>query len=448
MKDAMRDKAVHIISLGCPKNRVDSEVMLGLLVARGHGIAATPDEADTVIINTCTFIHEATQESLDTILEVAELKRAGLCRLVIATGCLAQRYGPTLAREIPEIDFWIGTEQFPRIVEWVDKKPIDLERVAIQRTGFIYDHTTPRLLSGPPGSAYVKIAEGCSRRCSFCVIPSLRGEARSRSIESIVQEASALADQGIKEINLVAQDVTSYGLDLKDGTNLTGLLDRLRRIEKLKWIRLLYAYPDGMGLELLRQVRASERICNYIDLPIQHIDEQILHRMGRSARRRHIEGLIGMIRKEIPGVCLRTTLMVGFPGETEAQFSDLSDFVEKVCFDRLGVFQFSPEEGTRAARMRHQVPADVKNRRFERLMTAQQEISLRRHRELVGKEVVVLVEGRDPRDGVMKGRMESQAPDIDGHVTIIGSDASPGDMVRVRVTQAHPYDLEGEMLEE
>jgi ribosomal protein S12 methylthiotransferase len=448
MKDVMRDRAVHIISLGCPRNQVDSEVMLGFLVARGFGIAATPDDADTVIINTCTFIDEATQESLDTILEVAELKRAGLCRLVIAAGCLAQRYGPALAREIPEVDFWIGTEQFPRIGQWLEKEPADLERVAIQRTGFIYDHTTPRLLSGPPGSAYVKIGEGCSRRCSFCVIPSLRGEARSRSIESIEREASVLADQGIREINLVAQDVTSYGLDLQDGTNLTRLLDRLRRIEKLTWIRLLYAYPDGVSLELLRQIRESERLCNYLDVPIQHIDEHVLHRMGRSARRGYIERLVGIIRKEIPGVYLRTTLMVGFPGETEAQFSELSDFVQRVCFDRLGVFQFSPQEGTRAARMRHQVPTHVKRRRFDRLMTAQQEISLRRHKHLVGKKVVVLVEGRDPRDGVMKGRMESQAPDVDGQVTIIGPDVSPGDMVRVRVTRAHPYDLEAELLEE
>jgi len=442
----MPDEAVYLVSLGCPKNLVDSEVMLGLLVARGYGIAATPGEADIVIVNTCTFIEEATRESLDTILETAKLKHTGSCRLLIVAGCLAQRYGPTLAREIPEVDFLLGTGQFPRIVECVEKKPGDSERVTIQRTSFIYDHTTPRLLSGPTHTAYVKIAEGCSRRCSFCVIPGLRGEPRSRPIESIVQEASLLAEQGVKEINLVAQDVTAYGLDLGDGTTLTGLLTRLCRIDKLAWIRLLYTYPDGIDAELLRLVRESDRICNYIDLPLQHIDEDILHAMRRPAQRGSIDGLIRMIRTEIPGVCLRTTLMVGFPGETEAQFSRLVDFVKAVRFERLGVFQFSPEEGTPAARMKHQVSQGTKKRRFERLMAIQQGISLEHHSELVGKEFAVLVDGRGKEDGVLRGRMETQAPEIDGQVMIMGGDALPGDMLALRITRAYPYDLEGEML--
>ena len=442
----MPHETVYLVSLGCPKNLVDSEVILGLLVAKGYGIAAAPAEADIVIVNTCTFIEDATRESLDAILETAELKRGDSCRRLIVTGCLAQRYGPTLAREIPEVDFWIGTEQFPRIVEFAEKKPTDPEKVTIQRTSFIYDHTTPRLLSGPPHSAYVKIAEGCSRRCSFCVIPGLRGEPRSRPIESIVQETSLLAEQGVKEINLVAQDVTAYGLDLRDGTTLTGLLRRLCRIDKLTWIRLLYTYPDGIDDELLRLVRESERICNYIDLPLQHIDEDILHAMGRPTHKGFIEGLIRRIRAEIPGVCLRTTLMVGFPGETETQFAQLVDFVEAIRFERLGVFQFSPEEGTRAARMKNQISQGIKNRRFERLMAIQQGISWDHHSKLVGQEVAVLVDGRDEEDGTLRGRMETQAPEIDGQVMIMGGDASPGDVVPVRITRAHPYDLEGEML--
>ena len=442
----MKNESVCIISLGCSKNLVDSEVMLGLLVQKGYGIATKPAEADIVIINTCSFIKEATQEALDTILEAGHLRKSGLCRLLIVTGCLPQRYGWTLAREMPGVDFFLGTGEFPRIAQFVEEIPEPEERVAIGRTPFLYDHRTPRLLSGPPYSAYIKIAEGCSRSCSFCVIPSLRGEFRSRPIESIHQEASLLVDQGVREINLVAQDTTSYGLDLQDGTNLTELLESLCHIEGLEWLRILYAYPEHIDSQLLRRMGSSEKICNYVDLPIQHINRKILRAMARPVSRGFLEALIRRIREEISGVCLRTTLMVGFPGETEIQFSELVDFVEEIRFERLGVFRFSPEAGTRAAVMRDQVTEHVKKRRFEHLMELQQRISLEHNQGLIGKRVRVLVEGLLGGNGMMKGRMATQAPDIDGQVIVTTGSASPGQMVDVRITKAHPYDLEGEMV--
>ncbi len=442
----MKREAVCLISLGCPKNLVDSEVMLGLLVEKGYGIANEPADADIVLINTCSFIQKATQEALDTIHEVIHLKKLGLCRRVIVTGCLPQRYGRVLAREIPEVDFFLGTEEFPRIVQCLEEPLDDQGRVAVGRTSFLYNHQTPRLLSGNPYSAYIKVAEGCSRSCSFCVIPSLRGEFRSRPVDSIVQEASRLVDQGVREINLVAQDTTSYGLDLRDGANLTELLESLCCIDGLGWIRVLYAYPEHIDSHFLTRMASSEKICKYIDLPIQHIDDEILRAMGRPTSRRSPEALIWKIRNEVPGVSIRTTLMVGFPGETEAQFSELVDFVKRARFERLGVFEFSPEQGTPAARMRRQIPEDLKKRRRERLMDLQQQVSLEHNESLVGKRVLVLIEGPLKGRDTLKGRMATQAPDIDGEVTITKGKASPGQIVEVHITKAFPYDLEGEIV--
>ena len=444
--NAMTKDSVCLISLGCPKNLVDSEVMLGLLAERGYGITTEPGQADIILINTCSFIQEATQETLDTILEAVHLKRSGSCRLLVVTGCLPQRYGWTLAREMPEVDYFLGTEEFPRIVHYLEGIPNDQERVAIGRTSFLYDHRTPRLLSGPHHSAYIKIAEGCSRSCSFCIIPILRGGLRSRPIASICQEASRLVEQGVKEINLVGQDTTSYGLDLRDGTNLKRLLESLCHIEGLQWIRVLYAYPEHIDAQLLRQMCSSEKICNYIDLPIQHVNRELLRAMARPIFGRSPEALIQRIREEIPGVCLRTTLMVGFPGETETQFSELVDFVERIRFERLGVFQFSPEEGTLASKMKNQIPGSVKRRRFEHLMELQQRISLKHNSDLIGKRVVVLIEGPLGDPDSLAGRIATQAPDIDGRVIITAGTASPGQMVDVRITKAYPYDLEGEVV--
>ncbi len=440
----MKGERVCLISLGCPKNQVDSEVMLGLLTKRGYTFTLNPSEGDIILINTCSFIQEATQEAIDTILEAGHLKKSGSCRLLIVVGCLAQRYGRALAREMPEVDFFLGTGEFPRIVQFLEGTGDPQGRVAVESPPFLYDHKTPRLLSGPPYSAYIKIAEGCSRSCSFCVIPRLKGKLRSRPIASIHQEACLLVDQGVREINLVAQDTTSYGLDLRDGSALTELLKSLCEIEDLGWIRILYAYPEHFDSRLLRLMSSSGKICNYLDLPIQHINGEILRAMGRPVSCGSLEALIRKIRKEIPDLCLRTTLMVGFPGETEPQFSELVDFVERIRFERLGVFPFSPEEGTRAAQMGNQVPKAVRRRRFERLMKLQQRISFEHNQDLVGKRVPILIESPLGGNGKMRGRMATQAPDIDGHVVITGGRAFPGQIVDVRITKALPYDLEGE----
>jgi ribosomal protein S12 methylthiotransferase len=439
----MSREEVCLISLGCPKNLIDSEVILGLLVQKGYGVTDKPAEADILVINTCTFVKDATQEALDTVVEAAHLKRSGSCRLLIVTGCLPQRYGDELAKEIPEVDFFLGTETFPRIIEYIDGKSQNLERVSIGRTGFLYDHQTPRLLSGPSYTAYVKIAEGCSRSCSFCIVPKLRGRFRSRPIFSIREEVDLLVEQGVKEINLVAQDTTSYGVDLNDGTTLVTLLGSLCAIDGLEWIRILYAFPDHIGRDLLRAIRHSGKTCNYLDLPIQHISEEILRAMGRPTSLRAIGELIQEVREEIPGVCLRTTLMVGFPGETERQFSELYDFVKRSRFERLGIFEFSPEEGTSAAKMKRQVSRSIKRRRFERLMELQQQISLEQNRTLIGRTVPVLVEGPLGQIDLWKGRMANQAPEIDGHVVIAGGTTSPGQLVDVVITEAQPYDLRG-----
>jgi ribosomal protein S12 methylthiotransferase len=441
----MKREDVCLISLGCPKNLVDSEVMLGLMAEKGFGITTTPTEADIIVINTCSFIRNATEEALETILKVVPLRTSGSCRLLIVTGCLVQRYGSDLASEMPEVDFFLGTEEFPRIAEYIDGSHDDGDRVAIRRTSFLYDDQTPRLLSGPSYSAYVKVAEGCSRTCSFCVVPRLRGSFRSRSSVSICREASLLVDQGVKEINLVAQDITSYGLDLRDGSDLVTLLDGLCQIEGLRWIRILYAYPEQINGRILERIASSDKICNYIDLPIQHVNRKILRAMGRPGSCDALEALIQQIRREIPNVCLRTTLMVGFPGETEAEFSELLEFVRGARFERLGVFQFSPEEGTRAARMKRQVTKAIKERRFREIMELQQQISLEHNRAMVGKRVVLLIEGSLGEGYQMRGRMATQAPDIDGYVALRGGEARPGEMVEAEITKAHPYDLEGEM---
>jgi ribosomal protein S12 methylthiotransferase len=441
----MKGETVCLISLGCPKNLVDSEVILGLLAQNGYGITTAPAEADIIVINTCSFIQAATEEGLETIFEAVHLKGTGSCRRLIVTGCLPQRYGQELVGQMPEVDFFLGTGEFPHIVEYLESPSENRPQVAIgRRDSFLYDHETPRLLSGPRYSAYIKIAEGCSRSCSFCIVPSLRGRLRSRPISSVYQEARHLVDQGVREINLIGQDTTSYGRDLQDGTTLAALLARLNDLCGLEWIRILYAYPEHIDSDLLRQIRLSDSVCKYIDLPIQHVNEEILRSMGRPASPGSLKALIRKIRDEIPGVCLRTTLLVGFPGETEAQYSELLEFVEMVRFERLGVFQFSPEDGTRAAAMRSQVPASVRRRRFERIMELQQRISLENNTALIGETVPVLIEERLGENGMLKGRMATQAPEIDGHVTLSCETASPGQFADVLIRRVDPYDLEGE----
>jgi ribosomal protein S12 methylthiotransferase len=438
-------KKVYMISLGCPKNLVDSEVMLGLL-SRDHHII-TPDEtqAEVIIVNTCSFIREATQESIDTILRLSRYRREGVCRRLIVSGCLPQRYGGELLKELPEVDLFVGAGQFHLIDRLVDEAPRTI--YVDDPPSFLYDHRTPRLVSTPNYTAYVKIAEGCSRTCSFCTVPKLRGRYRSRAPASIIEEVTGLARAGVKEVVLVSQDTTSYGRDLGKGASLETLLRAMVGVEGMEWIRLLYAYPhpnlfpDG----LIDVIAREEKICQYIDLPVQHINNQILKAMRRGVTERQLKHLIDTLRKRIPGLALRTSLIVGFPGETKAQFREMVKFVEQVQFERMGVFRYSSEEGTPAASFGNQVPERLKEERYREVMEVQANISLRKNRGLIGTLQRVLVEGYSAESRyLLQGRMASQAPDIDGQVYITRGTARSR-IVDLRVTDASEYDVIGEI---
>jgi ribosomal protein S12 methylthiotransferase len=438
-------KKLHMVSLGCPKNLVDSEVMLGLL-SRNHYIV-TPDEAqaEVIIVNTCSFIQEATKESIDTILRLSRYRRKGLCRRLIVCGCLPQRYSSRLLEELPEVDLFIGAGQFHLIDRLVEYAP---KRLYVDNhPSFLYDHRTPRLISTPKHTAYVKIAEGCSRTCSFCTVPKLRGKYRSRHPGSVIEEVRQLASTGVREVVLVAQDTTSYGRDLNKGISLETLLTDMVRVEGIEWIRLLYAYPHPNHFQegFIEVIAREEKICKYIDLPIQHVNDQILKYMKRGVTKSQLKQLIDTLRKRIPGLTLRTSLIVGFPGETKAHFRELARFVEEVQFDRIGIFRYSPEEGTPAASLSNQVPEGVKEDRYREIMEIQAKISLRKNRGLIGTIQRVLVEGYSTESRyLLKGRMASQAPDIDGQVYIIRGRAKDR-MVNLRVTDACEYDVIGEI---
>jgi ribosomal protein S12 methylthiotransferase len=436
---------VHMISLGCPKNLVDSEVMLGLL-SRDH-YTITPDEtqAEVIIVNTCSFIREATEESVDTILRVSRYKREGLCRRLIVCGCLPQRYGPQLLDELPEVDLFIGTGQFHLIDSLIESAP---RRLCVDNhPSFLYDHQTPRLISTPNHTAYVKIAEGCSRACSFCTVPKLRGRYRSRDPASVIEEVAQLARAGIKEVVVVSQDTTSYGRDLRKGVSLECLLRDMAKTGGIEWIRLLYFYPDPRKLTdgLIEVIAGEEKICKYIDLPIQHIDDGMLKAMKRGVTGAKLKELIETLRGRIAGLTLRTSLIVGFPGETEARFRRLREFIEEVQFDRMGVFRYSPEQGTPAASLDNQVSEAVKEARYREIMQLQADISLRKNLALIGTVQRVLVEGYCPETRyLLRGRMASQAPDIDGEVYITRGTANSR-MVNLRVTHVSEYDVIGEI---
>lgn len=432
--DALKQK-ICLVSLGCPKNLVDSELMLGMLREAGAEFVADKAEAEVIVVNTCGFIGDAKEESIDEILSLAEYKKTGRCRRLIVTGCLSQRYKDDLAKSLPEVDCFIGTGEFHRIAEAV--KEDFRERVLVGLPTFIHDYTTPRILSTPGYYAYVKVAEGCSNMCSYCSIPSIRGEFRSRSEESVVREAEQLAAQGIREINLIAQDTTSFGRD-RDAS-LESLLKRLVRVDGIEWIRLLYLYPGRITDGLISMMRDEEKVLGYVDLPLQHISPPVLKAMNRQYTRASVERLIDRLRNRIDGVTLRTSMIVGFPGETSRDFEELLDFVEAVRFDRLGVFMYSREEGTPAYAMKGQVARKVKAGRQEAVMSVQREISLEKNGEAIGKTVRVLVEEKTPTG--LKGRAPSQAPDVDGVVYITGRDAEPGEMIEATVTEAGDYDL-------
>jgi len=433
-------ETVCLVSLGCPKNLVDSEVILGLLSKEGYLLTTDPLRAEVLIVNTCSFIEDATKEAIENIIQLSHFKKEGRCRFLIVSGCLPQRYGKVLEKELPEVDYFVGTGDFQNLPKLLAQKP--KRKSFLSKPTFLYNEKTPRILSTPPFIAYLKIAEGCSNACTFCTVPKIRGRYQSRKLRSILEEAEGLADQGVQELILIAQDTTAYGRDLRDETNLEKLMKNLVKVEGLRWIRILYSYPkashftDGL-LELMAQ---EEKICPYLDLPIQHIDDEILKRMGRRSKGAEIRSLLKKIRAFLPEVSLRSSLIVGFPGEKESQFKALLDFVEEVRFDHLGAFKYSAEEGTPASRLPHSIPERVKEERLRTLMEIQKKISLKKYQEMVGQRRVVLVEGPQRERGVLRGRLQTQAPEIDGSVFLNGK-ARPGDWVEARMTQALPYDL-------
>jgi len=433
-------ETICLVSLGCPKNLIDSEVILGLLSKEGYLLTTDPLRAEILIVNTCSFIEEATKEAIETILQLSRFKKEGRCRLLIVSGCLPQRYGKALERELPEADLFVGTGAFQKLPELIAQKP--KRRSYLSKPAFLYNEKTPRILSTPPFIAYLKIAEGCSNSCTFCTVPKIRGTYRSRKLRSILEEADKLADRGVQELILIAQDTTAYGRDLGDGTNLEKLLKSLVKVEGLRWIRILYSYPkeDNFTDGLLELMAQEEKICPYLDLPIQHIDDEILRRMGRRTRGSEIRNLLQKVRTFLPDISLRSSFIVGFPGEKESQFKRLLNFVEEIQFDHLGAFKYSSEEGTPASRLPRPVSERIKEERLRTLMEIQKKISLKKYQALVGQKKVVLVEGPERERGVLRGRLQTQAPEIDGSIFLNGK-ASPGDWVEARMTQALPYDL-------
>jgi ribosomal protein S12 methylthiotransferase len=484
---------IGFVSLGCPKNLVDGEVMLGLAQQAGHEITPAADDADVIVVNTCAFIDNAKQESIDAILEMAQQKRDGACKRLVVTGCLAERYREELRKEIPEIDALLGTGELPGILGAIDpigedrrsmssegaaieSRPVTFHKKSIEhRTSniahrpspidhrpspidhrpspiahrtlptYIYDSETPRLITTPTHFAYVKIAEGCDYTCAFCIIPTLRGKYRSRTADSIVREAESLAGRGVKELLLISQDTTFYGIDRGERGELARLLRRLNAVDGLEWIRLLYLYPTTITDDVLDAMAECEKVCRYVDLPLQHASAGVLKRMRRPGNRRSYDALLSRIRTRVPGVTLRTTFIVGFPGETEDDFRELESFVEDVGFDHIGVFTYSHEEGTRAFARHDDVPAPTKRSRRRRLMERQQRLVQRAQQLKIGADVRVMIDGPSPEhELVLQGRLEGQAPDIDPVVYLTDCDPAAfasGHLINGRVVGSRGYDL-------
>lgn len=440
-------KKVAVVTLGCPKNQVDSEIMSGLL-AQDYIFIENPEEADIIVVNTCTFIQSAKEESIETIFEMSRFKESGTCQTLIATGCLAQQYGQELMQDIPELDGVLGTGNIDEIIKVVQAS--EGTRTMLIKGGtpnFLHDELMPRKRSTPDYLAYVKVAEGCDNYCTYCVIPYVRGHFRSRPEESVIREVQEMAAQGVKEIMVMAQDTTRYGHDLHGELRLPQLIHQLARIEGIEWIRLMYCYPDRFTDELIETMRQEPKVCRYIDLPLQHADNKILKDMNRRGTREEAETLIGKLRNAMPDITVRTTMITGFPGESEQEFLTMVDFIERVQFDRLGVFAYSQEENTPAGQREDQVSPEVREQRREQIMQIQQEISLARQQRWVGRIVTVMLEQKQP-DGRWMGRTEGDAPEIDGQVYITGTQTSlqVGDLIKVRILEADSYDLIGEVV--
>ena len=436
---------VSIITLGCPKNQADSEMIKGLLMEKGYTYEQDPALADIIVVNTCGFIEDAKQESINTLLEMAQYKKTGRCRLMVASGCLAQRYGKELMREMPEIDVLLGTTSFPEIIEAVKQAAQGKRVLNIRHPDFAIPEGLPRDSLEKSHFAYLRIAEGCDNHCSYCIIPRIRGSYRSRRWEDILEEGKFLVSDGAKELILVAQDTTGYGRDLYGERKLPWLINKLCEIDGLHWMRLLYCYPDGITRELVETMRDQSKLCNYLDIPIQHASDRILRLMNRRTTAAQTERLLNYVKENIPGVIIRSTVIVGFPGETEDDFKRLLTLVRKGYIDRLGVFVYSREEDTPAYGFSGRVPRSTAEQRREILMLEQQQISLKNNREMVGKVLEVLTDGRD-RDGYY-GRTYGDAPEIDNAVLFHSDrEIKAGEYVRVKVEHALEYDLVGRVV--
>ena len=435
------------ISLGCDKNLVDSEVMLGLLAKEGYQMVDDEQEADVIVINTCCFIHDAKEESIQTILEMAQYKEEGRLKALIVTGCLAQRYQQEILDEIPEVDAALGTTAYTEIARAIEEALEGKGKVTTEDLN-AFPLTDPhRIVTTGGHYAYLKIAEGCGKHCTYCIIPKLRGDYRSVPMERLIAEAKDLAEQGVRELILVAQETTLYGKDLYGEKSLYRLLKELCRIDGIRWIRILYCYPEEIDDPLIQVIKEEKKICHYLDLPIQHASDEVLRRMGRRTSKEQLKAVIGKLREEIPDICLRTTLITGFPGETKEQHEELMEFVDEMEFDRLGVFTYSPEEDTPAAEMPDQIPEEIKEERQAELMELQQDIAFDAAEDMIGKEVLVMVEGKVADENAYVGRTYKDAPGVDGLIFInTEEELMSGDFAKVKVTGALEYDLIGELL--
>ena len=439
---------ILFISLGCDKNLVDSEVMLKLLEEKGYQFTDDETEADVIVINTCCFIGDAKEESVNTILEMAEYRKSGSCKALIVTGCLAQRYQKEILDEIEEVDAVLGTASYDAVAEAVEKVLGGQKELHFESIDRLVPDQGGRVLTTGGHYAYLKIAEGCDKRCTYCIIPKLRGHFRSVPEEQLLAEAQRLADQGVKELILVAQETTVYGVDLYGEKRLPQLLTKLARVPGIRWIRVQYCYPEEITEELFQVIKNEPKVCHYLDLPIQHASDRILKRMGRRTTQADLRRIIGRLREEIPDICLRTTLISGFPGETEDDHEELMRFVDDCEFDRLGVFPYSAEEDTPAASMPDQIPEEVKEERRAELMELQQEIAFEKAEEMAGRELTVMIEGKVADENAYVGRTYKDAPGVDGYL-FLNTDETlmSGDFARVRVTGALEYDLIGELIE-
>jgi ribosomal protein S12 methylthiotransferase len=439
---------ILFISLGCDKNLVDSEVMLGLIRKKGYFITNDEKEADIIVVNTCCFINDAKEESVNMILEMASFKKEGHLKALIVTGCLAQRYQKEIQDEIPEVDAVIGTTGYEDIVEVIDKVLLGGKVQNFKELDYLPSVKNERINTTGGYFSYLKIAEGCDKHCTYCIIPKIRGNYRSVPMERLLEEASMLASSGIKELILVAQETTLYGQDLYGDKSLPKLLKELCKISGIEWIRILYCYPEEVTEELIQTIKDEEKICNYLDIPIQHASDSVLKKMGRRTNKQELLDIIGNIRRNIPDIVLRTTLITGFPGETQEDHEELLEFVDQVGFDRLGVFTYSMEEDTPAANMEDQVEEEIKEQRKQEIMILQQEIAFEKAVKSQGRELKVIIEGKLPEDNVYIGRTYQDAPNVDGYIFVSSAnELLSGDFVKVKVLKAKDYDLIAEIIE-